>query len=564
MQVLDESEGFRWLGSAATRPVSNAWRKLTLEVEVEAAIDAHVLDVSLFFAGAMREQGHARTKAAQRDSAVYCAYLWRARRCHALPLLLLSRLWPHARALRAGAGTYLLDDLELSCPERAATSLLNLTFETSDAVALSTYVAPPAGATVASAAASAAASTALSLEAPVAGAGFHSAHGATLRVLRPFAAASDAKLRLTKLTAVAGAVNVSLWVRLLGGDDSSGGGSSGGGGSSSGGAVVPADKKKKKSGASPNGRQLASSAAAAAGASDASAPFVKIDVLDETAGFEWLGSWLRFPLSSTEWRRVEALIHVPPSRTGHTLDTALVVGGAAPGVLIDDIVVTAPPIVGAGVPVKALSLTFDDEAAVKHVGVVSTGSGSGTETTLGGGPNVRVQLRSPHAALSGSAGAMFTVLSPVEAPASARLLVCHLICALPGALKVVFWARTPEKVPPHPHAHAHGITPPPAALHPPPLACHLSAHPPPPLLTLSWVRPSISHPRVAQHPAPRLSVDIFDVTDGWKVRKMRPARRTCTRGERVPPPARALPPHRTLPASCAYSTLSLALSIPLF
>lgn len=55
------------------------------------------------------------------------------------------------------------------------------------------------------------------------------------------------------------------------------------------------------------------------------------------------------------------------------------------------------------------------------------------------------------------------MLSPLAPPASARLVLCHLTTALPGIVKVVFWARTPEK-----------------------------------------------------HPAPRLSVDIFDVTKDWE------------------------------------------------
>lgn len=32
LEVLDESDGFKWLGSAALKPVGNAWKKLSLEV----------------------------------------------------------------------------------------------------------------------------------------------------------------------------------------------------------------------------------------------------------------------------------------------------------------------------------------------------------------------------------------------------------------------------------------------------------------------------------------------------------------------------------------------------
>jgi len=76
---------------------------------------------------------------------------------------------------------------------------------------------------------------------------------------------------------------------------------------------------------------------------------------------------------------------------------------------------------------------------------------------------VRVQLSSPHAARTGVAGAMFNVLEPVGAPATARLAICTVVSAMPGALKVAFWARTPER-----------------------------------------------------HPAPRLAVDFLDASDGWR------------------------------------------------
>ena len=58
---------------------------------------------------------------------------------------------------------------------------------------------------------------------------------------------------------------------------------------------------------------------------------------------------------------------------------------------------------------------------------------------------------------------MINVLSPLPPPATARLVLCHLTTQMPGVIKVVFWGRTPEK-----------------------------------------------------HPAPRVSVDLFDVTSGWE------------------------------------------------
>ena len=277
------------------------------------------------------------------------------------------------------------------------------------------------------------------LEAPSTVGAHTGTHGALLRLKAPFTNPSDAKLTLTKLTAVAGTVNVSCWVKQV-----------------SGAGRQLKTKADKEAGA-------ASTTAAAAAPASPTGPFVSIDVLDESTGFEWLGAWQKTPISATRWTYVEAIVLIEPSRAGHSLDAALVVGGAYPGLMIDDVVVSAPPIVGAGVPVRAMSLTFEDETAVNHIGVVHTVGGKTGGTLLGGGPNVRVQLRSPHAALSGVAGAMFNVLSPLAPPATARLVLCHLTTALPGVVKVVFWARTPEK-----------------------------------------------------HPAPRVSVDIFDVTSDWE------------------------------------------------
>ena len=54
------------------------------------------------------------------------------------------------------------------------------------------------------------------------------------------------------------------------------------------------------------------------------------------------------PITTSEYSYVEALVFVDASRVGHSLDAALVIGGAYPGVIIDDVVVSAPPIIGAG------------------------------------------------------------------------------------------------------------------------------------------------------------------------------------------------------------------------
>lgn len=175
---------------------------------------------------------------------------------------------------------------------------------------------------------------------------------------------------------------------------------------------------------------------------------VHIDVLDETDDFAWLGAWERTELSQA-WTHVRALIHVPRARTGHILDVSLVVGGCAPpGIFVDDAVVTGPPVVGGGVPVRALSLSFDD-AAPPRVGLVRTSGaaalGGAQGTMAGGGDQILLDLRSRHAALSGVAGAMIDVRQPLRPPAAGRLLLCHVVASVAGVLKVVFWARTPAK-----------------------------------------------------------------------------------------------------------------------
>jgi hypothetical protein len=288
LEVLDETDEFRWLGSATTAPVGSAWKKLSMEVDVAESVDGHLLDVSLTF---------------------------------------------------GGGGNYDLDDLEITCPERALSTILNVTFETSDAVTLAPRVA--AGAQYD------ALRTALTLDAPIAGAGRASAHGAVLGVSQRFVNPSDAKLRLIRVSAVPGILNVSLWVKLAdassvarlissGGSDSSetgsssGGSSSGGSSSGSTGGSSAASKKKKNSSSSSHsssssgssashGRELLATASGGAsagkggGAAPGAAPtgpYVKIEVLDETADFEWLGAWMTFAISASEWVRIEAIIPI--------------------------------------------------------------------------------------------------------------------------------------------------------------------------------------------------------------------------------------------------------------
>ena len=425
--------GFTWIGSAERAAVGGSWKQLTLSLDVPESVEGHTLDVSILF---------------------------------------------------EGAAQYLLDEIALGCTERLFMTLLDATFETSDALPLKTYVHRTPD-TISTAAAAAPKGTDLShpsfdlssvlmgLEAPSSLGAHRGSYGAVVRLHAPFATSTHAKVRLTKLTAVAGIVNVSLWAKALpGGASAAGAGLASG--SSSGKKGHTTHKKSDGARALSSFRRLAAITSSFSGVSNSvgreleaadapTGPFVSIDLLDESTNFEWLGAWQRTYLSTTTWTRVEALIHVDDNRAGHSLDAALVVGGAYPGVLIDDVIVAAPPIVGGGIPVRAMTLTFDDDASVSHIGVVHTAGAVGSDTRLGGGTSLRVQLRSPHAALSGSAGAMINVLSPLAPPASARLVLCHLTTQMPGVVKIVLWARSPSS-----------------------------------------------------HPAPRVSVDLFDVTSSWE------------------------------------------------
>ena len=72
--------------------VTNAWHRISLELDVPRSADGHLLDVGLFF---------------------------------------------------EGSATFYLDGVELSCPKRQFVNLLNLTFEEGESYrSLVTYVAP--------------------------------------------------------------------------------------------------------------------------------------------------------------------------------------------------------------------------------------------------------------------------------------------------------------------------------------------------------------------------------------------------------------------------------------
>ena len=242
----------------------------------------------------------------------------------------------------------------------------------------------------------------------------------------------------------------------------------------------------------------------ASGSKDAPAPFVSVDVLDVTAGFEWLGAWQHFALTGV-WTQHEVSVVVPSSRQSHVLDLSLVVGGAHGGLLLDGIEVTVPD-------ASALQLLIrhgfePNSSATAHLTLSSTGAA-----------HARVQFNSPRASRTDSYGAMVDVrqapkvgVSPrpyspcwllphrcaalLQVPSDVRLSLCRLT-ARAGHLHVSFWARAPARPAPTLQARAAPSAP----------------------LAASW-RDSATHTwklcvcaTVAHGP---IQVDVLDASDAW-------------------------------------------------
>ena len=112
------------------------------------------------------------------------------------------------------------------------------------------------------------------LQAPLPRAAHEGKAGALLELLSVPAKPEDVKLLLGKFRASAGRLAITFWCRSQ----------------------------------SPEAAQ-----AGAAGALPA--PFVSVDILDESAGFEWLGAWQHFPLTGM-WTQHEVSVVVPSSRRG--------------------------------------------------------------------------------------------------------------------------------------------------------------------------------------------------------------------------------------------------------
>ena len=207
--------------------------------------------------------------------------------------------------------------------------------------------------------------TAARLQAPLARAAHDGRAGALLELLRAPSKPQDVKLLLGKFRASAGRLAISFWARA-------------------------ASQEGKK----------------ASGSKDAPAPFVSVDVLDVTAGFEWLGAWQHFALTGV-WTQHEVSVVVPSSRQSHVLDLSLVVGGAHGGLLLDGIEVTVPD-------ASALQLLIrhgfePNSSATAHLTLSSTGAG-----------HARVQFNSPRASRTDSYGAMVNVWQAPKVGASPR------------------------------------------------------------------------------------------------------------------------------------------------
>ena len=163
-----------------------------------------------------------------------------------------------------------------------------------------------------------------------------------------------------------------------------------------------------------------------------SEPYATISVTDLDNHSEWMGYWMRFNLSSTEWRRFEAPILIPPSKRGHTLDVALILGHAAATYLIDDVT-----IVQKEAPASAAAITLDFEED-EHLA-------QETETSVAvrmpeGKKLIEADLASTAAAHSGKVGASVTVNEIITPAWHGRLELGSFSAAFNG-LTITFWAK---------------------------------------------------------------------------------------------------------------------------
>ena len=406
VDVLDVTAGFEWLGAWQHFALTGVWTKHEVSVIVASSRQSHVLDLS-FVAGGARG-------GLMLDSIVVTGPL---------------SAEPAAATTTGGAKVVPVVPVDASAAKALAEAIVaaenttGVTLPRSQIFATGFEAGEPTVQLVAVDA------TAAQLQAPLPRAAHDGRAGALLELLRAPSKPEDVKLLLGKFRASAGRLAISFWARA-------------------------ASQEGKKAG----------------GPRDAPAPFVSVDVLDVTAGFEWLGAWQHFALTGV-WTKHEVSVIVASSRQSHVLDLSFVAGGARGGLLLDSIEVTVPD-------ASSLQLLIrhgfePNSSSTSHLTLSSTGAG-----------HARVQFNSPRASRTDSYGAMVNVWqapkvgrqpSPLahvgrcltdvpllQVPSDVRLSLCRLT-ARAGHLHISFWARAPARPAPTLQARAAPSAPPAAS-----------------------------------------------------------------------------------------------------
>ncbi len=271
------------------------------------------------------------------------------------------------------------------------------------------------------------------LQAPLPRAAHEGKAGALLELLSVPAKPEDVKLLLGKFRASAGRLAITFWARAR---------------------FEHKEQDGKKNGEGKKGK----------GSGDALTPFVSVDVLDETAKFEWLGAWQHFELTGV-WTQHEVSVVVPIARQSHMLDVSLAVGGSQSGLHLDDVSITAPQAAQSlstmTAVAKPAAASPADESAAKALAeaivaaenttgvtlprsqIFATGFEAGEPTvqlTAGDSKTAQLQAPLPRAAHEGKAGALFELLSVPAKPEDVKLLLGKFRASA-GRLAITFWAR---------------------------------------------------------------------------------------------------------------------------
>ena len=155
----------------------------------------------------------------------------------------------------------------------------------------------------------------MNVEIPAAGAGRDGGKGARLDVKLSYRPAWRGRLELGRYVVLLSQVTVSFWARATP-------------------AKAGSDKGRRLSeGGGAGSAHQGGSGGSAAGVA------VGIDISDESDGGRWLGAAAPVRLGAS-FSKHSATVVVDPSRSGHTLSFALVVGGTAAEYVIDDVSIT--------------------------------------------------------------------------------------------------------------------------------------------------------------------------------------------------------------------------------